>query len=173
MRVMRMWDECEWGRIRASGGLVWFLGFHGTLAAYCLLEQLLMSTESLCYLWLLSVLCGWTVQCLCSCELEMTWKKIVDYFKVPSEWIFYGLSWGTTSGSYCILFKVPSQKVVDRLRYHLEKMWFVRYHLGKLWAVWGTIWESWLFEGTVVESCGMFKVPPRKIVVDYFKVPPG
>jgi len=37
--------------------------------------------------------------------------------------------------SYCGLFKVPSQKVLDRLRYHLENVWFESYHLGKLWAV--------------------------------------
>jgi len=109
-----------------SGGLLWFLGFHRTLGAYCLLEQLLMSTESPCSLWLVSILCGWTVytKCLCNCELEMTWKKIVDFSKVPSP-----------------KFTISINLLWVIVRYHLGKLFWtvLRYNLRRLWTVLGII----------------------------------
>ena len=54
----------------------------------------------------------------------MTWKKIVDSHKVPSDFV---------TGYR----EVPSQDViVDCLRYHLRKSWTVlSYHLEKMWLV--------------------------------------
>ena len=71
-----------------------------------------MSKESPCSLWLVSVVCGLMAQCLCCCEIEMTWKKIVDSFKVPSQKKIMGYH-EVPSQEVVDYFKVPSQKVVD------------------------------------------------------------
>jgi hypothetical protein len=97
---------------------------------YCLSKELLRSMESLCSLWLVSVLCGLTVQGLCSCEFAMQSKKIVDSFKVPSEsyhLMKFVVECGVVPSREIVVdcSKLPSHKVGTVLVYRLGKSWAV------------------------------------------------
>lgn len=126
----------------------------------------LLSAESPCSLWLVSVLCGWTVAYSAWVVMNWKWrgrklltlvryhlnKFFIDYREEPSQEVIVD----------CLRYHLRKSWTV--VRYHIEKVCFVWYHLGKLLAVWGNIWESWQFEGTILESCGFLRYHLGKLL---------